>query len=237
MHNMLKSLTLLALLTTACAPPKRSLCFNPDPASGVCRDAELQQAEKNKAKAKREKRTRRLAEIRRNLQLARTQLSEKKEEIATASNNVTATRLSREHDALVDTINGYLMEALLDFDEDFGAAPDKIGEHEQPITLHLKHDEKTKALLPILGGLDEADDVQVNYLSMQHKFPTAENDQQAVHNSLNEDMSVSLPPTLHIPLQLQFVLDKIIYCGTIVIGAKNNTGGEVDIKIAPEEGC
>lgn len=229
MHNMLKLLILLTSLSTACAPPTRSLCFNPDPNSGICRDAELLQAEKDKERENRERRTRRLAELKQNLQLANTQLVEKKEEIAAATDSQTITRLSREHDALVDEIINYQVDILLNFDEDLGTYPDKIGEHEQPITLHLKHDEATNTLLPMLSGLDNASAVQVSYHAVQHKF--------AVNNIGNKTKPVALPETLEIPLQLQFTLNQVIYCGHVVIDAKNSTGGKVVTQIAPEEDC
>lgn len=235
MHNVLKLLPLLALLVTVCAPPPRSLCFNPDPASGVCRDAELRQAEKDKAREVREQRTQKLAGLEQAVQLANTQLAIKKEEIAAARDHQTATRLSREHDAIAAEIIGYQMEAEFELGTKLGTRPDKIGTHEQPITLHLKHDTETSALLPVLGGLDHAQAVQVSYLAMQHKFITAENDSPAAARA--EEMSVSLPATLRIPLQLQFTLAQVMHCGQIVMTAEDNTGGEVETQLAEEDGC
>ena len=235
MHNMLKLLPLLAVLIATCAPPPRSLCFNPDPAGGVCRDAELLQAEKDKAREERDRRAQRLAELEQTVQLANTQLAVKKEEIATARDPQTATRLSREHDTIAAEIIGYQMEAEFELGVKLGARPDKIGTHEQPITLHLKHDAATTTLLPVLGGLDQAQAVQVSYRALQHKFDTAEKDSPAAGQT--EAMSVSLPATLRIPLQLQFTLAKVIHCGQIVIAAEDSTGGEVETQIAGEEGC
>ena len=233
MHNMLKLLPLLALLVTACAPPPRSLCFNPDPANGACRDAELLQAEQDKAREERDRRAQRLADLQQNLQLANTQLAEKKEEIDAAHDPQIVTRLSREHDAIVAAIIDYLMEAEFELGADLGRKPDKIAEHQQPITLHLQHDEKTSALLPVLGGLDQAREVQVSYRALQHKFAPA------TESSADQEFfeTAQLPPTLRIPLQLQFRLDKTIYCGSIIIDAEDNTGGEVETQLAGEEGC
>ena len=235
MHNMLKLLPLLAVLIAACAPPPRSLCFNPDPAGGACRDAELLQAEKDKAREEREHRTERLTALEQAVQLANTQLSVKKEEIAAAPDPQTATRLSREHDTIAAEIISYQMEAEFELGVKLGPRPDKISTHEQPITLHLKHDAATTTLLPVLGGLDQAQAVQVSYRAMQYKFATPENDSPAAGQA--EEMSVSLPATLRIPLQLQFTLAKVMYCGQIVMTAEDSTGGEVETQIAGEEGC
>ena len=239
MHNLLKLLPLLSLLVTDCAPPTRSLCFNPDPVSGACRDAELLQAERNKERGDRERKAQRLTDLKQALQLANTQLAEKKDEIAAANDPQTVTRLSREHDDLVDEIINYLTEASLSLGEDLGTKPDKIGEHEQPITLHLKHDEKTSAILPVLGGLDQAHEVQVSYHAMQHKFAAVTESSTNTESSTAEEFleTAQIPPTLRIPLQLQFILDKTIYCGSITIDAEDNTGGEVDTQLAGEEGC
>ncbi len=233
MHSLLKQLFLLALLGHACAPPPRSVCFNPDPASGACRDAELQQAEKNKAHEVRTQRRRRLADIKQALQLANTQLAEKKEELSTANNPLTVTRLSREHDAIVTEINDYVMEAEFELGENLGPKADKIAVHKQPITLQLKHDIATSTLRPVLGGLDQAREVRASYRAMQHKF-VADASQGA---SPAEEMAVLLPPTLQIALQLQFILDEAIYCGHIVVDAAGKRGGEVETQLAGEGGC
>ena len=100
--NVLK--LLLLLLAASCAPPKHSLCINRDPASGICRDAELRQAERDKASAERAAKAKRLEVIKHVLQVANTQLAEKKQAIAAEQDPQAATRLAHEHDALVTAI-------------------------------------------------------------------------------------------------------------------------------------
>ena len=228
MNNTVKLLFLL--LATSCAPPKHNVaCINLDPANGICRDAELRQAERNEASAARQAKAARVATIKQAVQLANTQLADKKSAIVAEQNPQVATRLRREHDALVAKIVNYLAEALF-LGEDLGIKPEKIGTHEQLITLHLKQDTTTHALLPVLGGLDKASAVQVSYQTMQHKFPRAE-------NSPPQQKTVTLPATLHIPLHMQFTLNRAIYCGTIAITAERYAGGEVETQLALDEGC
>ena len=229
MHNTLK--LLLLLLAASCAPPKHSICFNPDPASGICRDAELRQAAKDKASAEKRERAQRLASIKQAMQIANTQLADKKLAITTAQDPQTVTRLTREHNDLVDEINNYWLEAKYELQTELGLKPKKIGEQET-ITLHLQQDKTTQAMLPVLGGLAEASDVQINYQAMQHKFPhTADEEQE------EQVTEVSLPETLRITLHMQFTLDNTFYCGTLAITAKQHVGGKVATQLAPEEGC
>ena len=251
---MRNALTLLGLIvwTANCAPPKRSIaCINPDPVSGACRDAELLQAEKDEARRQREQEEKRISELKQAVQLANTQLAEKKAEIAAEDDPAKVTQLIREHDALVATIISYQYEAKLNLFTDLGPAPLKLGEPEQLITLHLQQDEETGARLPILGGLDTASEVQVSYLAMQHKFPTPSNstsaeDGDGVASTDTETQGdtyhefaekAQLPATLRIPLQLSFILNKARYCGSIVIDQKNLSGGKVETRLADEGGC
>ena len=260
---MRNALTLLVLMVLAanCAPPKRRIaCVNPDPVSGACLDAQLLQDERDEVRRQREEKEKRLSELKREVQLGNTQLTEKKKEIAETDDPAVVTQLIREHDALVDTIVAYQQEAKLSLFADLGPAPLKLGEPEQIITLHLQQDKETQAHLPVLGGLDAASEVQVSYSSMQHKFPAPQD--SAKNNTIakaadTEDNTnaeaadtdtpatayrefaeeVALPPTLRVPLQLNFILDKAIYCGAIVIDQEHPNGGEVATQLAAEEGC
>lgn len=242
----------LVLLVANCAPPKRSIaCVNPDPTSGVCLDNELLQAKRDKARLQRTQEEKRISELKHATQLANTQLAEKKKEIAAADDPDTVTQLMREHDTLVATIINYQLEAELNLFTDLGPAPLKLGELDQSVTLHLQLDEETQARLPLLGGLDEASEVEVSYRSMQYKFSTPQDSTSTENNTSTAATTtdtqgtaypefvpeVPLPPKLRIPLQLSFILNKAIYCGTIVIDQKHPSGGEVETRLADEEGC
>ena len=239
---MWQAYTVLALLLAgSCAPPQHGIaCVNLDPNSGVCRDAELRQAKKDAAQQQKAQHAQRFDELKHLLQQAQIELATKKNAIVAATDPQEVTRLTREHDEIVRKINGYILDASFSLNKQLGPNQAELGQHTEPVTLHLKQDEDSQALLPILTGLDAASEVQLNYSSMQHQFPA---DAAATAPNPNADSmlagfasTVQLPPTLKIPLQLQYTLAKTIYCGTIVIAA-NRMGGDIATQLSPEEGC
>lgn len=223
---------LLLLATLSCSPqPGGIACLNPDPASGVCRDAELAKAEKESEQREQDQSAARLVELKASFQLASKQLADKKAEIAAADDPQHVTRLIREHDAIVAKMNSYLSEAAYDHSEKLGSLPEMLGEIRTAVTLQLQPQPQSPALLPVLGGLDAASEVELHYGKMQQKFPPA-----AVAGLAAFPTAVALPATLRIPLRVRFALNKALYCGVILIKAAR-MGGKVTTKLASEGGC